>query len=69
MNWAELAAAVPPTIAAVAALWQSRRNQGKIAGVHVLVNNRLSEVTERAEQLAQALRDAGIQVPDKPGGA
>jgi hypothetical protein len=53
------------------AMLKSRANGGAISAVHVLVNNRLSEVTERAEQLADALRRAGVDVPKpslpKPG--
>jgi hypothetical protein len=67
MDWPAFIPGAVAALAALGAYLQSRQNKGKISDVHVLVNNRLSEVTTRAEQLADALRAAGIIVPPKPG--
>lgn len=34
--------------------------------IHVMVNSYASEQADRIEQLAQALKAAGLEVPDKP---
>lgn len=38
----------------------------KVQSVHILVNNRLTTVTNRVDQLADALRDAHLPVPPRP---
>lgn len=43
-------------------------NHRRIDEVHVLVNSRLHEVIDRADQLVAALEAAGVDVPDAPTG-
>ncbi len=37
-----------------------------VSEIHVIVNGHAKAQIERIEQLAQALRDAGVSVPDNP---
>lgn len=38
----------------------------KVHEVHLLVNDRYSEMVKRVAQLVAVLKDAGIEVPDTP---
>lgn len=40
--------------------------RSKLREVHTAVNGNLDEQLKRVEQLADALRDAGVMVPDRP---
>ncbi len=49
--WVALIAAVPPTLAAVAALISSRKNTAGLAVVHELVNSRLTAALDKIDAL------------------
>jgi hypothetical protein len=67
MRWLVLAGLILTFLTAVLGFLQSRRNTSKIAEVHVLVNAQLHAVLDRVEQLTGTLKDAGVDVPSKPG--
>ena len=53
--WPAVIAAIPPTIAAVAALIVSLHNSAKIQDVHVSLNSRLSQLVDASK--AQGRQD------------
>lgn len=52
----------------IVVIYQTTRASGDLNDIHVLVNSRLTEVRDRVEQLTAVLEQAGIDVPDPPGG-
>lgn len=58
--------AVASLIAASAALIQARKNQKAVIEVHAIVNSANTKLTERVEQLAKTLQDAGVSIPESP---
>ena len=51
-------AALPPTIAALAALVMSLRNNSKITEVHMMINNRMDQMLGLKDELITAAKDA-----------
>ena len=49
-----------------ATLVYTSNNQHRVEDIHTLVNNRMSIVVSRVEQLTKALTDNGIAVPEPP---
>jgi hypothetical protein len=66
-RWVILAGVILTFATAVVGAWQTWLNRQKIQEVHVLVNSQLSAVVARVDQLTKKLRDAGVDVPGKPG--
>ena len=48
--WIAIIISVAPTIAAVAALIQSRKNTQKIEGIHLAINSRFDEFLKMAQE-------------------
>ena len=74
MSWGDLGALISALAAAVAAvvaaLTFARTGEihRKVDEVHVMVNERLDTALGRISQLGDALRSAGVDVPDTPEG-
>jgi hypothetical protein len=47
---------------------RSRGNSSQIEEVHVLVNQKMTDVKDRVDQLTSTMDDAGLEIPDDPAG-
>jgi hypothetical protein len=74
VKWFVLAGVVLTFLTAVLGFVQAARNGKKLAEIHVLVNGNLEKVMarlgieqDRTAQLKDTLKDAGVDVPARPG--
>jgi hypothetical protein len=49
-----IVSATPPTLAALAALFQTRRTKAQLTELHVLINSRLTELLNLTKESAHA---------------
>ena len=74
MSWGVLAVAVLTFLTALLGYLSTRKTRKTLGAVEIKVDGNLSKVTElwlteqaRSGQLRDSLKDAGVDVPPKPG--
>jgi hypothetical protein len=65
-NLAPFVGACAALLTALGTLAATLRNARKIQEVHVIVNQRMTDVLARVDQLTEALKAEGQDIPDDP---
>ena len=59
-------AAVAAAVSAAVAVVMAVRNRNAVIQVHAIVNSRTTDLTNRVEQLSEALQKSGTKIPKSP---